>query len=561
MVSPVGRRGLSQASSKVTFKPASPLALQTKENPDVEARWEEISTGTDAEYYPRIIPDSNRRQSIKAFRKMYSHLETESQLEDKAYLTTLYDVASDGFKVQIVSSLKRSEASQDDFDMAYAELRRGDIISITGSPGKTRSDELSLYSSELPQRLAASLHLPPPQLEDGEKRAQSRHVDLMVNLSPLHILLARSFVINWIRKYLLYNNFTEVSTPILAELSGGAAAKPFETASRVFGDSRKLQMRIAPELWLKRLVIGGLERVFEIGPNFRNENADATHNPEFYSCEFYEAYADIETLKQRTTNMLVDLFHEFEEFRAKDFPRVKPWYDRKFNKKFKAPFQEIDFIGGIEKAMGRKLPLLHEPGALEKLLEIIDGVGIERPVNCTLPGVLDYLASTYIEPECMEPTFVTDIPACLSPLSKTSNRISDNQVVAHRAELYVNGKELANLYEEENSPFQQRMKFIEQSSYRVAVAKNSGQTIEKLEESEQVLPEMPVDESYIGALEWGLPPTGGWGIGLDRLVMLLCDAEKIGDVMAFGGLRATVLAGRGIKPIATSDPDQEPKEF
>ncbi|KAF3934191.1 hypothetical protein ABW20_dc0106092 [Dactylellina cionopaga] len=364
-------------------------------------------------------------------------------------------------------------------------------------------------------------------------------------MHPVHVMLARSFIINSMRQYLLGQGFAEVSTPILAELSGGAAAKPFETSSKVFGDARKLQLRIAPELWLKRLVIGGLERIFEIGPNFRNENADATHNPEFYSCEFYEAYADLEGLKRRTTDMLVRISQEFEEARRTMFPKIKSLDEREPMIKFTAPFQEIDFIGGIEKAIRRKLPVLDSPNALEELLEIIDQDEIGRPVNCTLPGILDYLASEYIERECIRPTFVTDLPACLSPLSKTSRRKSDRQLVAHRAELYVNGKELANLYEEENSPFQQRNKFMEQNMYRAAAAANSGHSMEKLEEAEQVLPEMPVDESYIGALEWGLPPTGGWGIGLDRLVMLLCDVERIGDVMSFGGLRGTVLAGRG----------------
>ncbi|KAF3921525.1 hypothetical protein AA313_de0201002 [Arthrobotrys entomopaga] len=380
------------------------------------------------------------------------------------------------------------------------------------------------------------------------KRAQSRHVDLIVNPFNISVLRARSWVINWMRNYLISHNFTEVSTPILAELSGGAAAKPFETSSRVL-NARKLQLRIAPELWLKRLVIGGLERVFEIGPNFRNENADATHNPEFYSCEFYEAYADIETLKTRTTSMLSDILHQFEAARLHEFPGIRKVNERKCAVDFKPPFREMDFIGTIQKEIGITLPVLDTPYATQDLLRIFDKKGIERPVNCTLPGLLDFLSSKYIEPKCFFPTFVTDIPACLSPLAKTSRRISDGQLVAHRAELYVNYKELANLYEEENSPFQQRAKFIEQNQYRTAVAQQNGKSLEQLEQADQVLPEMPVDESYIGALEWGLPPVGGWGIGLDRLLMILCGVDRIGGVMAFGGLKATVLAGRGNEPI------------
>ncbi|KAK6340327.1 hypothetical protein TWF730_002090 [Orbilia blumenaviensis] len=458
------------------------------------------------------------------------------------------DIVADGFKIQVMSSFGRSGVERADFDNAYARLKKGDIISITGLPGRTKAGEISIYATELPKPLSPCLHVPPPELEDVEKRFQSRHVDLMVNPLPVHVLKARSFIINWMRNYFLQKEFVEVSTPILAELSGGAAAKPFETASKVFGSDKKMQLRIAPELWLKRLVIGGLHRVFEIGPNFRNENADATHNPEFYSCEFYEAFTDIEGLKKTTTDMLVSLFHDFEKARPHQFPNIEAFSSRERTIEVRGPFHEIDFIGGIEEAIGRKLPVLDAPDAAQQLLEMIDEDEIGRPVNCTLPGILDYLASEYLEPECIQPTFLTDIPACLSPLSKTSRRESDGQLVSHRAELYVGGKELVNLYEEENSPFQQRKKFLEQNRFRTVAAFEAGEElpIEILEEAEQVLPEMPVDESYIGALEWGLPPTGGWGIGLDRLVMLLCNVERIGDVMAFGGLRGTVLAGRGL---------------
>ncbi|KAF3081174.1 hypothetical protein TWF102_001742 [Orbilia oligospora] len=458
------------------------------------------------------------------------------------------DLVADGFKIQVMSSFGRSGAERAHFDSAHSKLKKGDIIAITGLPGRTKAGEISIYATELPQPLSPCLHVPPLELEDVEKRFQSRHVDLMVNPLPLHVLKARSFIINWMRNFFLQREFVEVSTPILAELSGGAAAKPFETASKVFGSDKKMQLRIAPELWLKRLVVGGLHRVFEIGPNFRNENADATHNPEFYTCEFYEAFTDIEGLKRTTTEMLVNLFSDFEKARPQRFPNIEAYSSRELTIEVKAPFREIDFIGGIEDAIGCRLPTLDEPDATERLLEIIDDNEIGRPVNCTLPGILDYLASEFLEPECIQPTFLTDIPACLSPLSKTSRRESDGQLVAHRAELYVGGKELANLYEEENSPFEQRRKFIEQNKFRAVAALEAGEDlpIEILEEAEQVLPEMPVDESYIGALEWGLPPTGGWGMGLDRLVMLLCNVQRIGDVMAFGGLRGTVLAGRGL---------------
>ncbi|KAF3939138.1 hypothetical protein ABW19_dt0203780 [Dactylella cylindrospora] len=408
----------------------------------------------------------------------------------------------------------------------------------------------------MPHILTPILHIPPADLME-KKRFQSRHVDLMINPFYADVLRARSFIINWIRNYFLQNNFIEVSTPILADLSGGAIAKPFETVSKDLGSQRRLQLRIAPELWLKRLVVGGLERIFEIGPSFRNESADATHNPEFYTCEFYEAFTDLKGLKVTTMNMLSQLTKAFEQARPTKFPRIKSIEERDYQ--FGTSFLEVDYIRSIERAIGRKLPNLEEPDALEKLLKIIDEDEIGRPQKCTLPGVLDYLFAEFVEPNLKQPTFVASIPACLSPLSKNSNRRADGQPVAHRVELFVNGKELANFYEEENSPFEQRKKFEQQNAYRAAVV-TATEGGEALEDAGLVDPEMPIDESYIGALEWGLPPTGGWGIGLDRLVMLLCNVERIGDVLSFGGLRGTAAAGR--QPIvgATAVPGVEEVE-
>ncbi|KAK6338873.1 hypothetical protein TWF696_009679 [Orbilia brochopaga] len=467
------------------------------------------------------------------------------------------DVHSDGVVLQVVANLARSGVDRETFTDVYGKkLKKGDIVEFTGLPGRTKAGELSIYATELPNILTRCLHTPPPEFLDVEKRAQSRHVDLMVNGLNLEVLQARSFIINFLRSYFLSNSFTEVSTPILAELSGGATAKPFETSSTVFGSDKRLQLRIAPELWLKRLVVGGMHRIFEIGPNFRNENADLTHNPEFYSCEFYEAFAELESLKRRTMELLAGLSREIKQRQEEGHFTGISISDIDFA----SPFAEIDFIGGIETAIGRKLPVLDAPDALEKLLQLLDEAQVERPANCTLPAILDHLASTYIEPTCIKPTFVTNIPACLSPLSKASRRAEDQQLVSHRAELYVDGKELANLYEEENSPFEQRRKFVQQNAYRAAaaaVAQADGKSIEALEEAELIAPEMPVDESYIGALEWGLPPTGGWGMGLDRLVMLLCKVDKMGDVMSFGGLRGTVLAGRAGNKLETDSPGQE----
>ncbi|KAF3913975.1 hypothetical protein ABW21_db0207559 [Orbilia brochopaga] len=478
-----------------SIQPASPLAAGAREHPVMKARWEETSIGDNTVYYPRMKPNDYPSRTLRDVYDHWGHLVPDNIGEGrvlsirKASAKLIFmDLHSDGVVLQVVANLARVEADREAFVDAYSrKLKKGDIVEFTGSPGRTKAGELSIYATELPNILTRCLHTPPPEFLDIEKRAESRHVDLMINQDNLHVLQARSFIINYMRSYFMSNGFTEVSTPILAELSGGASAKPFETSSTVFGSDKRLQLRIAPELWLKRLVVGGMHRIFEIGPNFRNENADLTHNPEFYSCEFYEAFTELEGLKRRTMELLAAMSKELQQQQERTGLKIS-------DIDFDTPFAEIDFIGGIEKAVGVKLPMLDAPDALEQLLLQLDIASIERPAICTLPSILDHLASIYIEPTCQNPTFVCNIPACLSPLSKSSRRAEDQQLVSHRAELYVNGKELANLYEEENSPFEQRRKFVQQNAYRAAAAaaaQSTGRSVEALENEELIAPEMP----------------------------------------------------------------------
>jgi len=203
---------------------------------------------------------------------------------------------------------------------------------------------------------------------------------------------------------------------------------------------------------------------------------------------------------------------------------------------FSTPFRRIDFILGIEEAIGRTLPDLTSPEAPEKLKQLFEDLSLPPPENPTLPRLLDKLCSTYLEPQCQNPTFIINPPECLSPLSKSFNHPANNQRVAARGELFIEGKEVVNTYEEENSPFEQRRKFQEQLLYKAA--NEPGE----------------IDESYLQALEWGLPPTGGWGCGIDRLCMLLTGAKKIGDVLSFGNLRTVT---RRHEPSSHRDQDQE----
>ena len=331
-------------------------------------------------------------------------------------------------------------------------------------------------------------------------------------------LRTRGSVIRAVRTFLESHGFHEVSTPILSAAPGGATAKAFETSATEFPD-RKLSLRIAPELWLKRLVIGGMDKVFEIGPSFRNEGLDKTHNPEFTTCEFYAVSHPLSRLMELTEKLL-----------AKIALTVKspPTLQRQLLQPLESSFRVLDFIPALNAALETELPNLASPNANSSLVSILESRDIPLPSHPTAPRLLDKLSSIYLEPQSSEnPVWITNIPECLSPLAKSFIHPStpNQQPVAARAELFIQGNEIVNCYEEENSPFEQRRKFLEQQQF----ARSSTGTDDEA---------MKVDEDYLEALEWGLPPTGGWGCGIDRLVMLFAGKERIGDVLSFGNLRA-----------------------
>jgi len=363
----------------------------------------------------------------------------------------------------------------------------------------------------------------PTELEDRETRIRNRHVDLLVNRKVVDTLRARSHIVRYLRDYLLKDNFLEVQTPIIADKAGGAIAKPFTTIATEFSD-KQLALRIAPELWLKRMILGGIDRVFEIGPSFRNEGLDATHNPEFTTCEFYKSYANLEELIFMTEELVSGLAEHVSTLRQSTLIGL-PEIDSAF---FKAPFQRIEFIPAVEIALGESLPNLQADDAEAQLLSLFEKHSLTPPASPTLPRLLDRLCSIYIEPQCNSPTFITHHPACMAPLSKSflSKSQSSSQLVSARAELFIHHKEVANMYEEENSPFEQRRKFEEQIRWKDS---ENGAFL---------------DENYLRALEYALPPTGGWGCGIDRLCMLMSGATRISDVLSFGSLRNVVGLGR-----------------
>jgi lysyl-tRNA synthetase, class II len=352
------------------------------------------------------------------------------------------------------------------------------------------------------------------------------------------ILLMRHKVIRALRDFFEARGFVEVQTPILAGSAGGASARPFSTTATEFPE-RELSLRIAPELWLKRLIIGGMSKIYEIGPSFRNEGLDKTHNPEFTTCEFYTAYATLKDLMEFTEQMIQYIEQQVALTDAPDTTESTPLL---------TPTPKvIDFIPALNQRLGLDLPTLdieHQ----DEVLDIMSSKGVPIPENTTLPNLLDRLSSHYLE-HSASPSWIINLPSCISPLSKSFTHPSapNNQPVAARAELYLQRKEIVNCYEEENDPAAQQQKFVDQQIY---AANPAGASVDKSKTTSDQADVMKIDHDYIKALEWGMPPTGGWGCGIDRLVMLFAGTKRIRDVLSFGDLRA-------VSKNASVRPDEE----
>ncbi|EGC37312.1 hypothetical protein DICPUDRAFT_150147 [Dictyostelium purpureum] len=410
------------------------------------------------------------------------------------------------FSLQVMADFKFFE-NQNHYPILMENLRKGDIIEIIGYPAKSQKGELSVIPKDI--NILTPCNRPIPlKINDKEIRYRNRPLDFLVNPENQRAFFIRSKVINYVRSFLVERGFLEVDTPILSTNVGGANAKPFITRSNSL--NLDLFLRISPELFLKQLVVAGFDKVFELGKQFRNEGIDLTHNPEFTTCEFYQAYADYETIVKLTEEMLSGMVYSIFGTYEIPFP-ANP--EIKLN--FKAPFQRINFIDKIEELTGRTLPKdLTSYDCIPELLDICRDNNIHCKEPYTPTRILDEMASTLIEPLCIQPTFVIDHPLAMSPLAKIHR--SNNQRT-ERFELFVGGKELVNAYSELNDPKEQRKRFLAQSQDRITG-----------DDEAQIL-----DESFCNALEYGLPPTGGWGLGIDRLCMLFSNTTTIKDVLFF----------------------------
>ena len=384
----------------------------------------------------------------------------------------------------------------------------GDIVGVEGTVFKTKMGELSIHATNI-RLLTKSLRPMPDKfhgLADQELRYRRRYVDLMVNEDSRRVFQTRSKVIAAVRHFLIEHKFMEVETPMLHTIAGGAAAKPFKT----FHNSLDLDMflRIAPELFLKRLVVGGFERVFEINRSFRNEGLSIRHNPEFTMLEFYQAYATYEDLMDLTEELLRTVVSEVHgapklQYQGHDFD-------------FSKPFKRVTLFNSIlelnPNIKAEDLQDREKAAAVAKKLEI----PIEKCYG--LGKIQVEIFEKTVEHKLMEPTFITEYPAEVSPLARCND---DNPFITDRFEFFVSGREIANGFSELNDPEDQDARFKAQVE-----AKSQGD-----EEA------MPYDEDYIRALEYGMPPAAGEGIGIDRLVMLLTDMPSIRDVLLFPHMR------------------------
>jgi lysyl-tRNA synthetase class 2 len=406
-------------------------------------------------------------------------------------------------KIQVYARL--NDLGSDAYDL-YKKLDIGDIIGVQGTVFRTRRDEITVAIKSF-ELLSKSLRPLPEKwhgLKDIDLRYRQRYLDLIVNPGVKDVFLKRIEIIRAIRHYLEERDFLEVETPMMQPVAGGAAARPFITHHNAL--DMDLYLRIAPELYLKRLLVGGFEKVFEINRNFRNEGISTKHNPEFTMLELYQAYADYHDMMDITEGLISNVVQQVLGTMKVTFS------DQEID--FSTPWTRLSMMDAVLQYTGQDFSHFDTEHAHRQAAEL----GVEIDEDAVWGQVLNEVFETHVEEKLIQPTFITGHPVAVSPLAKRNQEIP---MITDRFELFINSWELANAFTELNDPLDQRQRFEQQMEER---ARGDDEAHE-------------MDEDYLTALEYGMPPAGGLGIGIDRLVMLLTDSPSIRDVILFPTMR------------------------
>jgi len=451
--------------------------------------------------------------------KRYGHMDKE-ELErvDKTYamagrIMAIRDFGKASFihikdrTGRIQAYIRKDRMTEGGFEI-FKLMDIGDFIGIRGSFFRTRTGEFTILAQDI-ELLSKSMKPLPEKwhgLTDVETRYRQRYIDLTVNDHIKEVFVLRSRIIHAIRDFFVDRDFLEVETPMMHPIPGGATARPFKTFHNALG--MELFLRVAPELYLKRLVVGGMERVFEINRNFRNEGISIKHNPEFTMLEFYMAYATYEDLMDITEELFTHVLQQvfgttIIEYQGSTLDFSPPWSRISL-------FNALKDIGGVGE------DILHDK---ERAMKFAEQCEVNLSERDSHGKILTKLFDNLVEPQLIKPHFIVGYPTDVSPLSRRNDQDAD---ITDRFELFIGGKEIANAFTELNDPVDQRKRFMSQVALREAG-----------DEEAQFM-----DEDYLAALEYGMPPTAGEGIGIDRVVMLLTDSPSIRDVILFPHMRS-----------------------
>ena len=466
--------------------------------------------------YPQFL---KRGMSIAQFREKFAFIKDLAEkkadeivtlsgrlkLKRVAGKSTFANIEDDSGNIQVYYSL--GSIGEEEYAKFKKNLEVGDIAQITGYAFITQTGEFSIHASKIV--LASKALSPLPEkfhgLSDTEIRYRQRYLDMIMNGDVRDDFIKRAKIISGIRKFFEERGFLEVETPMMHPIAGGANARPFITHHNTLDVD--FYLKIAPELYLKRLIVGGMNAIFEMNRCFRNEGMDLTHNPEFTSIEFYWAwhdYFEVMDLTEELFSFLID---------SLNLPKILPYGELEID--FSKKFRRIKYLDALHEIGGIPSEIINDKS---RILDKLKADGFEANSKLDLGHLQAELFDNYVESKLINPTFIIDFPISISPLSRRSD---ENPEIAERFELFIAGKELANAFNELNDPLDQYERFKAQID-----AKNSGD-----DEAHEM------DEDYCQALGYAMPPTAGWGLGVDRLVMLLLNKQSIRDVILFPAMR------------------------